>query len=62
MSDDLVIRTMIRKDVTEPNGAAGELAERHGLEKVFVTVRMYTGAEPAMDKDKIFGVTSFELG
>lgn len=49
-------------DVIEPNAAAGELVERHGLEEVFVTVRMYTGDEPEMDTDKIFGVTSFELG
>lgn len=49
-------------DVIEPNAAAGELAKRHGLEEVFVTVRMYTERDPAMDTDKIYGVTSFELG
>lgn len=49
-------------DVIEPNAAAGELAKRHGLEEVFATVRMYTREEPAMAMDKIFGVTSFELG
>ena len=49
-------------DVIEPNRAAVALAEKHVLEQVFVTVRMYSGAEPDMDKDKLFGVTSFELG
>jgi len=49
-------------DVIEPNNAAGELARKHGLTEVFVTVRMYTEAEPEMATDKIFGVTSFELG
>jgi len=49
-------------DAIEPNKAAGELVKRHGLTEVFVTVRMYTQGEPEMDTDKIFGVTSFELG
>ncbi|QJB56316.1 GNAT family N-acetyltransferase [Pseudodesulfovibrio sp. zrk46] len=49
-------------DVIEPNGAAVKLAKSHDLEEVFVTVRMYTEDEPATALDKIFGVTSFELG
>lgn len=49
-------------DVIEPNTAAVELAKKHELKEVFVTVRMYTKGQPAMDMDKIFGVTSFELG
>ena len=49
-------------DVIEPNEAAMELAARHKLEQVFTTVRMYRGDEPAMRKDRVFGVTSFELG
>ncbi|MEF2229803.1 MAG: GNAT family N-acetyltransferase [Pseudodesulfovibrio sp.] len=49
-------------DVIEPNAAAVALARGRGLSEVFVTVRMYTGGEPAMARDKIFGVTSFELG
>lgn len=49
-------------DVIEPNEQAMELVHRHDLQEVFVTVRMYVGDEPEMDKAKIFGVTSFELG
>lgn len=49
-------------DVIEPNRAAMELAKKHELNEVFVTVRMYTGDAPGMDLDKVFGVTSFELG
>jgi GNAT superfamily N-acetyltransferase len=49
-------------DVIEPNTAAGELARKHELTEVFITVRMYTEAEPNMAINKIFGVTSFELG
>jgi hypothetical protein len=29
---------------------------------VFETARMYTGQAPALPLDRIFGVTSFELG
>lgn len=49
-------------DVIEPNKAAMKLVEREGLDEVFVTVRMYRGGEPEVDTDKVFGVTSFELG
>lgn len=49
-------------DVIEPNAAAVDMVKRHGLKEVFSTVRMYTGDLPDMAKDKIFGVTSFELG
>ncbi|WP_222705793.1 GNAT family N-acetyltransferase [Salidesulfovibrio onnuriiensis] len=49
-------------DVIEPNAMARALTKRYGMDEVFVTVRMYTRGEPAMDKGKIFGVTSFELG
>lgn len=49
-------------DVIEPNKAAVDMAKRHELEEVFVTVRMYKGGEPKLNTDKVFGVTSFELG
>lgn len=49
-------------DVIEPNKAAGKLVKKYGLTEVFETVRMYTEAAPDMEIDKIFGVTSFELG
>jgi ribosomal protein S18 acetylase RimI-like enzyme len=50
-------------DVPEPNTMALSLvAESFGMEKVFETARMYKGAPPALPIDKIFGVTTFELG
>jgi ribosomal protein S18 acetylase RimI-like enzyme len=49
-------------DVPEPNEAARLLAERHGLEPVFETARMYKGAAPDLPLDRIFGITTFELG
>ena len=49
-------------DVPETNPAAVALAERHGMTSVFETARMYTKDAPAIAIDRVFGVTSFELG
>jgi hypothetical protein len=49
-------------DVPEPNSAAGALAKRHGLAPIFETARMYRGEAPALPLDRIFGVTTLELG
>ena len=49
-------------DTPEPNEAAITLAERHGMKRVFETARMYTGDTDILPVEKIFGVTSFELG
>lgn len=49
-------------DVPLPNADAVALATRHGLQGVFETARMYTGAAPACALSQVYGVTSFELG
>ena len=49
-------------DVPLPNAEAVALAESHGMRGVFETARMYTGAAPTCELDRVFGVTSFELG
>ena len=49
-------------DVPEPNGPAIKLAESYGLLPVFETARMYTGAIRPVAVDRVFGVTTFELG
>ncbi|WP_299642859.1 GNAT family N-acetyltransferase [uncultured Ruegeria sp.] len=49
-------------DMPLPNTAAIALAEKLGLEKVFETARMYSGHSPDIDLDRVFGVTTFELG
>lgn len=49
-------------DTPEPNAAAVALAERHGLKPVFETARMYRGNAPKLPLDRIFGITTFELG
>jgi hypothetical protein len=48
--------------VPETNAAGVMLAERHGMQKVFETARMYTRQPPAVPIGSVFGVTSFELG
>lgn len=54
--------TPIFIDIPEPNEAAIKFAEDHSMKRVFGTARMYSKFEPAIDLNKIFGVTSFELG
>ena len=49
-------------DTPEPNGDAVALAEALGLKPVFETARMYTKAAPPLDMDRMFGITTFELG
>jgi hypothetical protein len=49
-------------DVPVPNLAAVALAEARDAEAVFETVRMYRGGNPCLPLDRIFGITSFELG
>jgi GNAT superfamily N-acetyltransferase len=49
-------------DVPELNPAALALAERHRMRQVFGTARMYTGSAPSIALERVFGVTTFELG
>jgi len=49
-------------DVPDINADAIALAERHGMTSVFETARMYTREQPAISIERVFGVTSFELG
>jgi GNAT superfamily N-acetyltransferase len=49
-------------DVPQPNRAAVGLAETFGLAPVFETARMYTGPIRELQLDRIYGVTTFELG
>jgi len=49
-------------DTPETNPAAVQLAQSHGMTPVFETARMYTGEAPEILLERIYGVTSFELG
>ena len=49
-------------DVPNINRDAIALAQDLGLAPVFETARMYTGAIPQLQLERVFGVTTFELG
>ena len=49
-------------DIGENNPHALALVERHNMQIVFETSRMYTQYVPALDFERIYGITSFELG
>lgn len=49
-------------DVPEPNAAAVTLAHRYHMINTFETARMYNAPPPSLPVEKIFGVTTFELG
>jgi hypothetical protein len=49
-------------DVPSVTRDAVALAQDHGLAPVFETARMYTGAIRPVRLERVFGVTTFELG
>lgn len=49
-------------DVPGTNAAALAMATDLGLELCFETARMYRGPAPVLPMDRIFGITTFELG
>lgn len=49
-------------DMPDFNAAGTHLAGQLGLAPAFETARMYTGVEPEIDREGLFGVASFELG
>lgn len=49
-------------DVPETNKAAVKLVESFSFKPAFETARMYTGPALATDMQRLFGITTFELG
>lgn len=49
-------------DIPEINHAAVALAERYNMKVSFETARMYTGDQPDISLNRLFGVTYFEIG
>ena len=49
-------------DISETSPYASFMIERFKLEKLFDTMRMYKGETPEIDKDKVVGLTSLEIG
>ncbi|MFE7132146.1 GNAT family N-acetyltransferase [Streptomyces sp. NPDC057638] len=52
----------IAVDMPQEHTTATELALSRGLEAQFPTVRMYTGPAPKVRADRVYGVTTLELG
>ncbi len=49
-------------DIAENNPEAIALVKRFGMEKVFKTARMYLKGPPKINHDRVYGITTFELG
>lgn len=49
-------------DAPAVNEAAMALAKKHHMTSVFETARMYTQTPPELPLNRIFGITTFELG
>lgn len=54
--------TPLYLDIPETNPEALKLVERHGMKIVFRTARMYMGPAPELPLERIYGITTFELG
>jgi GNAT superfamily N-acetyltransferase len=67
---DLIFRKLVTSigggrvylDIPEPNAAARALCDRYNLKPVFETARMYRGQAPELPLERIYGITTFELG
>jgi ribosomal protein S18 acetylase RimI-like enzyme len=62
LNNFLNIDTTFYLDTPELNEAAVKLAKDNDMKYVFETARMYTKDQPKIELEKIFGVTTFELG
>lgn len=49
-------------DMPDPSGPARALAARYGLQPAFETTRMYRGPAPSLPLERIYAITSLELG
>jgi len=49
-------------DIPKPNSAALAMARSRGMAPVFETARMWRGPAPVQDLDRVFGVSTLELG
>lgn len=52
----------IQLDIPSVNPVAVALAQAYGMTPVFETARMYTGPGPQLAIERMFGITTFELG
>lgn len=54
--------TLFYLDTPEKNKEALKLAKRYDMKSMFETARMYSKKQPKINLQKVFGVTTFELG
>ena len=59
---DALPRLPVHLDVSERNPDAMALVKRHGTRETLGWARMTLGTPPALPWQRIYGVTSFELG
>lgn len=62
LSGSVPAGSVIYLDTPEVNAHAVALAQRHGMQEVMETSRMYNRGEPHYALAEVYGVTSFELG
>ena len=62
LCQDLKDEAPIYLDLPAANAAAVDLATELGMTMVFETARMYKGLTPKLPIQRIFGITTFELG
>ena len=49
-------------DIPSVNSAAVDLVQQHNMTIAFETARMYSGKSPELPINRLFGITTFELG
>lgn len=62
LCDEVPPNSNVSLDIPEPNAHALALTQINHMKPVFYTARMYTKNEPDIKLERIYGVTSFELG
>ena len=62
LCDRVPVGDAVYLDVPMPNADALALARAQGLRGVFETARMYAGPAPACELQRVYGITTFELG
>jgi GNAT superfamily N-acetyltransferase len=62
LENSVPVGSKIFLDIPEINSEAQALVQKHQMSVVFETARMYMGAAPQLPVNRIFGITTFELG
>ncbi len=60
--NNFAVGSQIFLDVPEVNKEALKLVNKYKMKPMFETARMYTKKPPVINLNKVFGVTTFELG